>query len=162
MRPDREVQQCFMQLALGNLGFAPADPDRLPDTADGLIIVAIEELLPRRDDAGRVAADGSHVQHSDPLGVIAEFLAELAEPRFGEDDHNRLLAGQAIPDKAHRAGKERVHAAVEQGFVLIAGMGPDQDGALSHSHRPRRVRSSRNPNTPWWISFYEHVECSYC
>jgi len=72
--------------------------------------------------------------------------------RFGDDDHDRLLAGQAVPNKAHRAGEERVHAAVEQGFVLIAGMGPDQDGALSHSHRLGRVRGSRNPNTPWRIS----------
>ena len=95
-------------------------------------------------------------------GVAAEGRSELAEPRFGEDDHDRLLAGQAVPNKVHRAGEELLDAAVEQGFMLIAGMGPDQDGGLSHSHRLGRVRGSRNPNTPWRKSSLEHGECSYC
>jgi hypothetical protein len=35
-----------VQLALGNLGCAPAEPDRLADTANGLVVVVAVEELP--------------------------------------------------------------------------------------------------------------------
>ena len=100
-----EVQERLVTLALGHLVGAPARPDRLADPANRPIVdrVGGEEVLPGRDDPGRVHADFTHVREQDVFGITAELAREapifsaLSTTRIGSSAATDARANSSVP-----------------------------------------------------------------
>jgi hypothetical protein len=81
-----------MDLALDYFVFGTAGPDRLADSTNrpAAGTVAIDEVLPHGNDAGRVDNDQSHVREHHMDGGRAEGGSKNDETRLGHDDENCL------------------------------------------------------------------------
>ena len=116
---DRQVEQCLVQLRLDDFRGPPTRPDGFAHAPDGLAVGAGHEVPPRRNDAGRVAAEFGHVEQNHSRRVRSERLANGCEPRFGDRDHHRLIQRQPVQNERHNRRKELVGTAVEHALVPV-------------------------------------------
>jgi hypothetical protein len=113
---ERLVEQRLVALALDELVGRAAGPDRLADAAQRAAAPG-HEIVPGRDDAGRVVADVAHVGPLDAVGVTAEPPLQRAQLGGLERDHDRLAAGHPVLDERGDAVEERLGTCVEDGFM---------------------------------------------
>ena len=111
-----------MDLALHYFVFGTAGPDRLADSTNRPTAgtLAIDEVLPHRNDAGGVDPDQSHVREHHMDGGRAEGVSKHGETRLGHDDENGLAPVDPFEDERQRTGEELIVVGVEQRLVAKA------------------------------------------
>ncbi len=114
-----EVEQRLVLSALGELLAGTLCPDRLSDPARGMSLAHVlgRELLPERDDPGRVEADPLHVGEEHALAVAVQRLADQVELPSGDGDEDCLACVQALADVRGRPRDVLVVAGVQKGLM---------------------------------------------
>ena len=107
-----------MEPALHQLGVGSTGPDRLADTSEPVGgAVRIDELLPRGDDASRVAPDLAHVREGDPVGIGTQPGLQQLDPVGVDEDEGGFVGGQAFAEEGKGRRDELVIAGVEERLV---------------------------------------------
>ena len=121
-RIDRDVQQGFMQLALRKLLRTPPGPDRLPDAPDGMNLLgpSFQELLPRGNELGWVAAQLTDVKKPDLVGLPVKSIPQPLHVLRSHRSHDRFARLQAVPNEGRHAGGEVRSVVPKKRLVAIA------------------------------------------
>ena len=119
---EREVEQRFVPVALGQCRRAPAGPDRFADTTetDSRTSVLGDESLPRGDDASRVLPDRGHVGELHAVAAGAQRPLQVGDLVGVEHHEDRLIGVDGTLDKPEYPGHELVVARIEQRLVPVA------------------------------------------
>src|SRR5688572_17445420 len=114
-----------MALRFDELVVAPTRPDRLPDPTDGsgAGAIAVEEVLPCRDDPGGVEPHLGHVGEHHAIGIAVELGPQGSDLGVGDDHQDRLVSFHARTDERDRAFEEPVGSFVQQCLVTEPGLG---------------------------------------
>jgi hypothetical protein len=105
-------------LALDELSRLSLRADRLADPAqlNARPALGVDELLPERQDPGRVVTDPRHVQEVGAVGAT-QGRAKPVDLRLGDHDERWLARRKALVDERRCPDNELVLAGVEQCLV---------------------------------------------
>ena len=130
---ERDVEQHFVPLALGELFGTALRSDRFTDAAARYARMVGEEAVPHPDDPTRVATDCGHVREVHRVGRSPEPGAQPLDLRRGDHDHHRLVLGDAVGDERRTLLDELLVTGVEQCLVT------EPVAPLRRRRRHRRV-----------------------
>ena len=113
------IEQRLVQLALDDLGLAPARPDRFTDAPDARTGrgVRLDELPPRRYQAGGISADLVHVREVDVPGIAAELRSHQPDLLAVEGDDDRIVRLEGALDERNDARQELLLIRIEKRVV---------------------------------------------
>ena len=100
---ERDVQELLVALALDELLAAAVGRDRLADPAHLAAGVSLDEVLPGRDDPGRVRTDLRHVGEEHLLGLTVQRVPEELDLAGRDDDEHRLALRDPLADERRDA-----------------------------------------------------------
>ena len=111
-----------MQLALENLLRTPPGPDRLADAPNGMkqLRPGVQELLPRGNELGWVAAQLLDVKELDLVGLPVKSIPQPLHVFRSHRSHDRFAGLQAVPNESHHAVGEVGSVVPKKRFVPIA------------------------------------------
>ncbi len=131
-----EVRQRLMALALAQLGRAALPPHRFADHQRLTLpaIVLAQEVLPRGNDARRVAPQLAHVQEAQAFGAVLERFPQRHRALAPDGHEHRGVAFEGARERLDHAFQEAaVSARVEQSLMAEAPVPDSGPGTL-----PRR------------------------
>ena len=129
-QPDRrgsvkgDVQQSFVELALGQLGrgtsriYRFADPVQLRGSG-----VVLHEVSPHGDDPPGIAADLGHISEADLHGLGPQLLPEHPDLQTAHHHQDRVTRIDRPADERRRSGQELGRAGVQQRLVPVSADG---------------------------------------
>ena len=114
----------FVKLALLQLLRPPPRPDRFTDPSHRARLwpLLLDEVSPGRDDAGRVAAQDSHVDEADAGPPAIQRVLEQGESRFHDGDHHGLPGSHTFEHERHCSVEELVAPMPEQGLMAVSAV----------------------------------------